>query len=474
MNKKLEELEIIKLAHAEWNPRTPEELDWDHPEMAKLIASVRSVGIAQPIAVWGDAPDMPDDCALVIAGNRRLEAASAAGLKKIPALVFTGLTEAQAREITRIENEVRLGISPLKDAELIGSMLALNYNQKEIAAHFGVSEATICRRAKLLNLAAEIRELVINGKNVATDALERIALYPRETQMTCVKIIQQDRTDFRWRDFHWNLARYEHDLDAGQFPTDDCVGCLSRTGAMGDLWGDIPDDGKLGRCLMGDCYTRKCQREILRDVQSRVGDGVEIVDGLKSTNLCSWEVPGDERFSNRRSKKRPAAWFWNNGDGTHDNEIHYGPSLADFLAERERRAAEAAQRKLEREEQEKQQSEKNKEYSRLNRELDDYRRAIDDACCGNLQEFTRGGNALKNSYQFFKFAEPDEARIKLIMKLLSDCIEWYFDDYTIEEKLLFFKAFPKFQELCGVTDKMLNDYQAALEAFENFGREEEK
>lgn len=458
MNKKLEELEIIKLAHAEWNPRTPEELDWGHPEMAKLIASVRSVGIAQPIAVWGDAPNMPDDCALVIAGNRRLEAASAAGLKKIPALVFTGLTEAQAREITRIENEVRLGISPLKDAELIGSMLALNYNQKEIAAHFGVSEATICRRAKLLNLASEIRELVINGKNVATDALERIALYPRETQMTCVKIIQQDRPEFHWRDFHWSLSQHEHDLDAGQFPTDECVGCMARTGAMGDLWGDIPADGKFGRCLMGDCYARKCQREILRDVQSRVGDGVEIVDGLKSANFCSWEVPNDERFSDRRSKKRPAAWFWNCGDGTHDNEIHYGPTLADFLAERE--------------EQDKQRSEINKEYSRLNRELDDYRRAIDNACYGNLQDFSRGGNALKNTYKFFEFAELNEARRMLVMKILSDCIEWYFDDYTIEEKLLFFNAFPKFQELCGVTDEMLNEYQAALEAFEKFSHEE--
>ena len=474
MNKKLEELEIIKLAHAEWNPRTPEELDWDHPEMAKLIASVRSVGIAQPIAVWGDAPNMPDDCALVIAGNRRLEAATAAGLKKIPALVFTGLTEAQAREITRIENEVRLGVSPLKDAELIGSMLALNYSQKEIAAHFGVSEATICRRAKLLNLASEIRELVINGKNVATDALERIALYPRETQMTCVKIIQQDRPEFRWRDFHWELARHEHDLDAGQFPTDDCVGCMARTGAMGDLWGEIPADGKLGRCLMGDCYTRKCQREILRDVQSRVGNGIEIVDGLKSANFCSWEACNDERFSDRRSKKRPAAWFWNCGDGTHDNEIHYGPTLADFLAERERRAAEAAQRKLEREEQDKQQKKINKELERLRGALNDCMEAINDVCYKKLKEVSCGGNAPKFTRQYFEFAEPNEARRMLVMKLLSDCIEWYFDDYTIEEKLSFFKAFPKFQEFCGVTDEMLNEYRAAFEALKKFEHEEEK
>ena len=196
MAKEQKWMKVERLVHVDWNPRTPEELKWDHVEMVPLIASVKSVGVVQPIAVWADkaaiehcdyaAAKHPID-GVVIAGNRRLEAAMAAGLKEIPALVFTDISSAQAQEITRLENEVRLGVDPLKDASLIGSMLGLGYSQKEIAAHFGVSEARICRRRKLLDLVPAIRELAEKSGKLTADALERIALYPKDIQERCAK-----------------------------------------------------------------------------------------------------------------------------------------------------------------------------------------------------------------------------------------------------------------------------------------------
>ena len=54
MAKEQKWMKVERLVHVDWNPRTPEELKWDHPEMVPLIASVKSVGVVQPIAVWAD------------------------------------------------------------------------------------------------------------------------------------------------------------------------------------------------------------------------------------------------------------------------------------------------------------------------------------------------------------------------------------------------------------------------------------
>lgn len=338
IKKDLMYLSLDGLRHAEWNPRTSDELDWEHPEMKSLISSVRAVGVVQPIAVWLEGAKKRDVVGVVIAGNRRLEAASAAGLKEIPAYCFSGLTEAQAREITRIENEVRLGISPMKDAELISSMLGLNYSQKEIASHFAVSEATICRRVKLLDLIPEIREFTAKHGNLTTDALERIALYPAESQRSCLHAItsRKKMQCIAWGDISPTFSATTRDLDTVAFETSPCIACASRTGALGDLWGEKLDKkDSLGRCLDAYCFQRRCHAHHICEVKKIVGNSIELVG--EQDNVGWYYLKNDDRFSEERSAEHAAAWCHVNYAG--EIEILYGPTYVEYKRGEDERAA---------------------------------------------------------------------------------------------------------------------------------------
>ena len=359
MNKSitLKMLKVSGLERAPWNPRSEEELAWDNEKMAELIASVKASGVTQSVAVW----DRGDEGMLVIAGNRRLEASKAANLDLIPAIVYTGIGEAEAHEITRTENEIRSNIDPLRDAVLIGEMLEKGLNQKTIAAHFAMSEAMVCRRVKLLGLVDEIRQVVNSSKNFATDALEKIALYPAETQRECldeIKYAGSRNGIITWSSLKYAFTRKMRDLDEAKFDTSCCLKCPARTGAQPDLWDEMPNDGKLGSCTKHKCYERHLRDYFAGLVREKIGNGVEIVDG-NAEGYDLYQVKNRPEFSERKSKKFAVAW-WFLHYYSHEMQILWGPTLESFreiekaeeeaeAAEAEARAKESAEEKAKRE-----------------------------------------------------------------------------------------------------------------------------
>lgn len=467
MRKELLTVTVNTLRHAPWNPRTAAELEWDHPAMAPLIASVRAVGVIQPIAVWLDAPDMdPAAVGLVIAGNRRLEAARAAGLELIPAYCFSGITEAQAREITRIENEVRLGVSPLKDAELIGSMLGLKYNQKEIAAHFGVSEATICRRAKLLDLIPEIREHAASGDNLTADALERIALFPPSTQRDCLKAITRRKGTVRWVDVSYDFAQTTRDLDTAQFDKTQCLTCGARSGALGDLWGEMAEGDELGQCLCVDCFKRKATAAELERVKA-MSHGAEMING-DDFKLYTWNVRDDDRFGDKKSKKHCALWYWMRS-GRIEKTI-WGPSRKSYEADERRREIDRAREREEREAIERARAERAKERDALYRAWNTLNNKLD------KNYFENVGNKEEKVESAEWIAETILTEIKCpekrcaIAKLLTNGELEYLDDDVLELMLVT----PKLREEAGITPAQLGDCLAAKKALDDFDAELKK
>ena len=327
VERSLHDVNLDALVHAPWNPRSKEELDEKNPEMQKLIASVKARGVLQPIVVWMDPPGSEEP--FVIAGNRRFVAAKVCGLKTVPAACFEGLDEATAREITRIENELRLGISPLKDADLIQEMTnKYKYSVAEIAAHFGVSEATVRRRARLSLLVPEIRELAEKG-GITADALEHMALYPTETQKKCVNALRMERKrrnsehNLSWSDVSFAFVQFANDLDGAKFDKWECTRCVERTGAQADLWGDVGEKS-LGKCLCVQCYERK-HRHWQSD-QARVAatptangqdpDKIGLIDAERI--ITHWQaermIKTNGFFALQRDKNHPLAWWWNYTD----------------------------------------------------------------------------------------------------------------------------------------------------------------
>lgn len=462
--KKSIELKMLKvsgLEHAPWNPRSEEELAWDNEEMVKLIASVKASGVTQSIAVW----DRGDEGMLVIAGNRRLEAAKAANLATIPAIVYAGISEAEAHEITRTENEIRSNIDPLRDAVLIGKMLDKGLNQKTIAAHFAMSEAMVCRRAKLLGLVDEVRQIVNSSKNIATDALEQIALYPEETQRECLDAIKRAASRdglVMWSALKYDFARQMRDLDVAKFDTSCCLKCPARTGAQPDLWDVMPENGKLGSCTKCECYERHLRDYFAGIAREKVGAGVEMVDA-RAEGYYYYHLEIRPEFAKRKSKRFAVAW-WFLGSYSQELQILWGPTLEEFKAvekaKEEAEAAEARARANESKEAKAKREAEEAERKRLKKELSGLNEVVDKAWTAiyshiECLEKKKVEENLKKVV--FKSLNKDAAA--LVAHIVYDWTTGY--DCENDEVAALIELFPALAKALKVTPKELKAYRDA-------------
>jgi len=150
------ELEVDRIG---FNPYQPRE-SIDEEKLQELVSSIRVHGVLQPVVVR---PSGGGDYELV-AGERRLRAAIAAGLRTIPAVVRE-LTNEQSLEVALIENLQREDINPM-DAALAYRRLTEEFglSQEELAFALGKSRSGIANTLRLLNLPEEIREHVRAGR----------------------------------------------------------------------------------------------------------------------------------------------------------------------------------------------------------------------------------------------------------------------------------------------------------------------
>ena len=149
---------VIQLESVIPNPQQPR-VHFDESELEGLAASIRSVGVLQPIVVRVDG-----DQYVLVAGERRCRAARLAGLTEIPAIIrdnegdVSGLTEAL------IENVQREGLSPLEEAAAYDQLLAkYSMTQEDVGKAVGKSRSTINNTLRLLQLPAEIQGMLNNG-----------------------------------------------------------------------------------------------------------------------------------------------------------------------------------------------------------------------------------------------------------------------------------------------------------------------
>ncbi|MFB3099115.1 MAG: ParB/RepB/Spo0J family partition protein, partial [Acidimicrobiia bacterium] len=100
----------VDIAAVQPNPRQPRHR-FDDEAMEELAASIREVGVLQPIVLR---PGADQGAYVLIAGERRLRAAALAGMSKIPAVIRP--TSSDERNLTEalIENLQRADLSPLE------------------------------------------------------------------------------------------------------------------------------------------------------------------------------------------------------------------------------------------------------------------------------------------------------------------------------------------------------------------------
>ncbi len=156
---RLRELPLTDIAASSRQPRRAFAAD----ELAELAASIRSLGVVQPIVVR-PAPDDAEAPWELIAGERRLRAARLAGVETIPALVRPA-SEAASLEIALAENVAREDLNAIEEALAFAALAdEFGLTHERIGELVGKSRVAVTNVLRLLDLPDEVRELIERGE----------------------------------------------------------------------------------------------------------------------------------------------------------------------------------------------------------------------------------------------------------------------------------------------------------------------
>jgi ParB family chromosome partitioning protein len=152
------------------NPKQPRSR-FDDATLSELAASIREVGILQPIVVRRTAQGYE-----VVTGERRLRAAKLAGLATVPVVLRDSDDSDLLREAL-IENIHREDLNPIELGEAFRQLLdELGLKQEELADRVGVSRSHIANTIRLLALPLEVQQLLADERISAGHARSLLAL----------------------------------------------------------------------------------------------------------------------------------------------------------------------------------------------------------------------------------------------------------------------------------------------------------
>ena len=140
------------------NPYQPRKR-FDADELATLTASIAEHGVLQPILVTETI-----DGYQLVAGERRLRAAQAAGLERIPAVVRQ-LADREQLELALVENLQREDLDPIETADAYRQLIdEFGFTQDEVATRVGRARSTVANTLRLLDLAPGVQAAVADGR----------------------------------------------------------------------------------------------------------------------------------------------------------------------------------------------------------------------------------------------------------------------------------------------------------------------
>ncbi len=144
------------------NPRQPR-VNFDEDTMSSLAASIKELGVLQPVLVRQIGSAAADDFEL-IAGERRWRAARRAGLQSIPVLVLTS-DETQSLEQALVENLHRQDLNVLEEAAAYQQLIEeFGYTHDQVSKRVGKSRTAVTNTLRLLQLPSGVQRLLSEGQ----------------------------------------------------------------------------------------------------------------------------------------------------------------------------------------------------------------------------------------------------------------------------------------------------------------------
>jgi len=173
-------------------------------DLSDLTVSIQEHGLLEPIIVRPKGKGFE-----VIAGNRRLRACKLLRFRRVSCLV-TNLDDADAYEVSLVENVQRRTLNPLEEAEAF-KKYCVEFgwgSQTQLAKKLGKSQEYISHRLKLLELPPEVKEELLNGRLSPTAAQELTWLKSDASCMAALGMLKANELDTR------SVRRLVHDLNA--------------------------------------------------------------------------------------------------------------------------------------------------------------------------------------------------------------------------------------------------------------------
>lgn len=151
---------------------------FDEDTLASLTASVKELGVLQPILVRR----LDGERYELIAGERRWRAAKRAGLPTIPALVRE-IDDKSSLEQALVENLHRQDLNALEEAAAYNQLMEdFSLTQEEVAQRVGKSRSAVANTLRLFHLPPSVQRLIAEGRLQAGHARALLATPDRAVQ----------------------------------------------------------------------------------------------------------------------------------------------------------------------------------------------------------------------------------------------------------------------------------------------------
>ena len=178
-------------------------------ELAELTDSIRQHGVLQPILVrkQGDGYE-------IVAGERRYQAAKAAGLTEVP-VVIREISDDDVLKLALIENLQRSDLTPLEEARGYRQLIdEKDLTQEELARILSKSRSTITNTLRLLDLPGEVQGLVEDGRITAGHARAILAVPSEDGRVALARKVVEEQLSVRQTERLAPLFSVSQDADS--------------------------------------------------------------------------------------------------------------------------------------------------------------------------------------------------------------------------------------------------------------------
>ncbi|MCR4950381.1 MAG: ParB/RepB/Spo0J family partition protein [Solobacterium sp.] len=181
----------IRIREIRPNPYQPRK-EFDKKALEELADSIRTHGIFTPLLVRKSVSGYD-----LITGERRLRAATMAGLDTVPA-ISVDFTDEEMMEISILENVQREDLNPIEEAAAYDSLVRkLGYTQEKLAERVGKSREYCANIMRLLKLPNDVQQMVISKKLTMSHVRPLLSLKDEDQIYDAAKKVLQKKMSVR-------------------------------------------------------------------------------------------------------------------------------------------------------------------------------------------------------------------------------------------------------------------------------------